>query len=480
MIGLLMGALVLLSGGNTPKVMKVRMYYKDENQKKEILMKHPDILTGKVKEKWFEAFLTEKEYNEFKTMGIKMEIQIPDMKAFFESNFDNQIFMTFGKYYTFSEMEQEILQIASQYPDITELDTIGWSWYGRPIYLMKISDNPEIYEGEPAGLFTGVHHAREPIGCSICMAFIKWLCENYNGSGGAGDTATFLVNEREIYVVPVVNPDGYVFNESYEDPWGNGWRKNQRDNDNNGEFNTDYDGVDLNRNYGYMWGYDDQGSSPNPGAETYRGPSAFSEPEIQCIRELCINYPPQVAINYHSYSNLIIVPWGYIDDYPPYEDSVLFMSWADTMSNWNGYEIGNAASTVGYLANGVSDDWMYGEQNEKPPIYAFTFEVGNSFWEGANDTNIILQQIDETQPCMIFLLYRAGTLVNVKEEISIKEFKEVFSYFIKDTELPKTLISLIGKGKLYNISGRKNAFFSNKGVYFLKYKNKNIKIVFMK
>ncbi len=456
---------IILISGVHEKIMKARIYYKDDAERMEILKRHPDILTGSAKEKYFEVFLNQKEYDEFKNLGIKIEIQIPDVEKYLKEKYGYHVLIDFGEYYTFSEMQQEMNQIASQYPNITKLCTLGLSWYNKPILMMKISDNPNSNENEPKGLFTGVHHAREPIGTSICMDFIRWLCQKYNQN----DTATFLVNEREIYIVPVVNPDGYVYNE--QDPWGN-WRKNQRDNNNNGQFDSNYDGVDLNRNYGYMWGYDNNGSSPNPPDETYRGPSAFSEPETQAIKNLCLMRPPQVAINFHSYGNYIITPWGYINAYPPEPDKTIYLAMADTMNNWNGYTYGNAYQTVGYVANGTSDDWMYGEQNQKPKCFAYTFEVGNDFWEATNDTNLIIQRINQTRPCMIYLLYKAQNFVDIKEKIDFskeREDKFIISY--------KEFLKI---ENVYNLEGRKIKDARKAGIYILKEKEENKKIIYIK
>lgn len=474
MVNLILSIMVI--GSASERIMLARIYYQDDAQRMQILARHPDILAGRAIEKWFDVLIDEKEYQEFRNMGLKIEVQVPDMEKFFEEKGGAHILINFGKYYTFSEMQAEINQIAQQYPNITKLDTIGWSWYNRPILAMKISDNPQMDENEPTGLFTGVHHAREPIGCSICMDFIKWLCQNYSQPGPTGDSARFLVNEREIWVVPVVNPDGYTYNE--QDPQGM-WRKNQRDNDNNGYFNSNYDGVDLNRNYGYMWGYDNWGSSPNPPDEDYRGPSAFSEPEIQAIRQLCDIAKPQVAINFHSYSNVIVTPWGYINDYPPSPDKEIYLAMADTMNNWNGWPYGNSSATVGYTANGTSDDWMYGEQNEKPKCFAYTFEVGSAFWQAVNDTNIIIQQIHQTRPCIIYLLYRAQNFVDVEERIHVERI-DFRKGIVTKNPLKEISEKILLQSGIYDPMGREVKKFERSGLYILKTERGTYRVVYIK
>ncbi|MFQ5585086.1 MAG: M14 family zinc carboxypeptidase, partial [Calditrichia bacterium] len=138
-------------------------------------------------------------------------------------------------------------------------------------------------------------------------------------------------------------------------------------------------GVDLNRNYGYMWGFDNTGSSPTPSSETYRGTSPFSEPETQAIRDFCNSHQIQLTFNYHTYGDLLIYPWGYLPNFLT-PDSTLYITLAMDMTQFNNYTYGTGDQTVGYLVNGDSDDWMYGEQTTKGKIIAFTPEVGPSFW----------------------------------------------------------------------------------------------------
>jgi hypothetical protein len=372
-------------------------------------------LSGNAEQKYFEYFLDEETVSSLLQNGYAIDVLHDDIVTFLEQNYGG-LRMTFGEYYTFAEMEQELDQIVAAYPNQAMKVSIGTSWEDRDVWALKVSDNVTQREPEHRVLVSAVHHAREPIGCSVCLDFAKHLLENY----GTDDTATTIVNNDEVWIVPVVNPDGYVFNETYEDPWGDGWRKNCRDNNNNGQMDTDYDGVDLNRNYGYMWGYDNSGSSPNPPDETYRGPSAFSEPETQAIRTRCNVDSFIYNIDYHSYGDYLIYPWGYIDALPP--DSDLYQAMADTMTSIigvpNNYVYGNCYQTVGYPANGGTFDWMYGDDSEKPSFIAFSVEVGSSFWQGASDTNVIIQQCNETRPMNIYLCYKAA-LVGIEENRSL-------------------------------------------------------------
>lgn len=242
---------------------------------------------------------------------------------------------------------------------------------GRPLYYVKISDNPTQAETEPQVLYTALHHAREPESLAQLIFYMWYLLENYESDAHV----KYLVDHTELYFIPCVNPDGYIYNQT-TDPGGGGlWRKNRRNN--GGSF-----GVDLNRNYGKFWGYDNEGSSPNGNNDTYRGPAAFSEPETQMIRDFCNSHQFRIALNAHTFSNLLIYPYGHV---PALEtaDSMTFRQFAHEMAACSGFLTGTGDQTVGYVTNGDSDDWMYDEQSSKPKIFSLTPEAGDQsdgFW----------------------------------------------------------------------------------------------------
>lgn len=187
-----------------------------------------------------------------------------------------------------------------------------------------------------------------------------------------------------------MNPDGhnYVFT---TDMW---WRKNRR---NNGDGSY---GVDLNRNWGYAWGYDNSGSSPYKSSEIYRGLEPFSEPETQAIRDLALAHKFIISLSYHSYSQLMLFPWGYIRQSTP--DHQTFSEIADSLVAYNNYK--PQAAWQLYLVNGGSDDWLYGEQTQKNKIYAYTPEVGTQFHP---DTSKIMKEILENLGPNLYVAYVA-------------------------------------------------------------------------
>lgn len=273
---------------------------------------------------------------------------------------------TMAGFYTYQEMLAIFADMQAKYPNLISkaapIDTFK-TFEKRPIQWLKISDNPtkkEASEGQV--LYTALHHAREPASLSQLVYFMWYLLENYEKS----DEIKYLVNNTELFFVPCINPDGYVYNQTTNPNGGGFWRKNRRANA-DGTF-----GVDLNRNYGYEWGKNDIGSSPDGGSETYRGTVAFSEPETSAVRWLCKQNNFPIALNYHSYSNYLIYPWA--------NNEVLadssFLPLADLLTRYNNYLAGTTTETVGYSVNGDAPDWMFAEAK----IKAFTPEVGTVFW----------------------------------------------------------------------------------------------------
>jgi hypothetical protein len=296
--------------------------------------------------------------------GLEVNVLIPDMEAYYASQMSGR--GDFGDYYTYAEAFTAMNQLHFMYPSITTApESIGAGWENNTIWAMKVSDNASVDEPEPEVLFTGIHHAREPICVTVCLDWMDQLCSNY----GTDPFLTFMVNEREIWFVPIVNPDGYLYNEATYPNGGGMWRWNRR---------VSPGPVDLNRNYTYMWGYDNVGSSPYPGDETYRGPSAGSEPETQAMMAFCIAHEFTCVQNYHSYGNYLLYPWGYDDIFTP--DNQHFMRLAGRATAGIGYQTGTAWQVL-YNTNGDANDWLYGEQVAKPKIFGLTAEVGESFWQ---------------------------------------------------------------------------------------------------
>lgn len=283
-------------------------------------------------------------------------------------------------FYTYQEILDHLDLMHELYPElIAERTPIGdfKTHEDRFIYHTTIT-GPSDQEKEQI-LYTGIHHAREPMSVTQMIYYMWYLLENYD----TDPAIQYIVDNRELFFVPCINPDGYIYNEEQYEIDENGepdfsfWRKNKRDNNGDGQFNPFQDGVDLNRNYGFFWGLDNQGSSTNPGSDVYRGPDPFSEPETQAIQFLCESNEFITALNYHSHGDLLIYPWGYTASLLT-PDSTIFRNFTEILTLENDYFAGTGNETVGYVVNGDSDDWMYGEQTTKNKILAMTPEVGPS------------------------------------------------------------------------------------------------------
>lgn len=281
-----------------------------------------------------------------------------------------------GGYLTYDELLRELDSMILNYPNLItvkqEIDTFNTE-EGRPIYFIKISDNPTLDESgvENKVLYTALHHAREPMSMMQLIFYMQYLLENYDNNKDVKK----VVDNLELYFVPCINPDGYIYNQTQNPNGGGLWRKNRRDNG-DGTF-----GVDLNRNYGYEWGKDDVGSSPITSSNAYRGSAPFSEPETRSIKFLCEKNDFKITLNYHAYSNVLLCPEGFEND------SLRYFEYADIISEHNHYTTGTPINNLGYSANGDSDTWMYHDLTNKSKQYTFTPEIGKAsdgFWPQKN------------------------------------------------------------------------------------------------
>ncbi len=371
-----------------------------------------------------EVFISGSDFEILKSSGFGYEILIDDWIKFFDDrnskigydelelqrslsqqNFGVKSFDfgSMGGYYTLDEVYQKLDEMFSAYPDlITQKASIGATHESRDIYFVKISDNPNSSEDEPQVLYTALHHAREPESMMQLIYFMFYLLENYN----VNPEVKFLVDSRELYFIPVVNPDGYFYNQSTNPNGGGMWRKNRSQNMDGSR------GVDLNRNYGPMeyWNSSNGGSSTQGGSDTYRGTAPFSEPETSAIRDFLSGLNIRNCLNYHTYGSYLIFPYGAINSET--KDSLIFRDFSSSMTKYNGYTTGTDMQTVNYNTRGNSDDFMYdGDTNLVGSIIAMTPEVGKStdgFWPASNR---IIPLAEENIFPNLYFAWAAGGLV---------------------------------------------------------------------
>lgn len=386
---LLFSSLHFTVAAQHPAYMRVKIYT-DSKSPAELMATGIEINQIDIRNKWCIAEISQDDLNSVIAAGFQYEVVIPDMAKYYTSRFHQAtesgkndkllnetwpqpVNFSLGSCGGFSTVDQMIAQLdlmRTLFPSLISVkerlsDTVT-TIEGRNIYYVRISDNPDVKENEPEVLYTGMHHAREPIGMQHLLYYMWYLLENYNTDPSVKD----LVDNTEMYFVPVINVDGYIYNITTNPNGGGNWRKNRRVNA-GGSF-----GVDINRNYGYKWGNDNTGSSPTPSSDTYRGNAPFSEPETRMMKYFCEDHDFGIALNYHSYSNLLLYAWGWTST--PCPDDELFDAYSIQMTKENNYTYGPGSTTI-YPTNGGSDDWMYGETVTKPAILAYTPEVGNNY-----------------------------------------------------------------------------------------------------
>ncbi len=253
------------------------------------------------------------------------------------------------------EIEDFVRDINARYPDITMVKSIGKTLEGRDILAIKISDNAATNEDEPAILVNAMHHAREVMTPEITTDMIEYLTSGY----GQNEDVTKWVNGTEIWVIPMFNLDGN--NKMWND--NSMWRKNTRDGH----------GVDINRNYPTGWN-SCNGSSANTRAQDYRGTAPASEPETQAMMNFVASIKPVFNISYHSYSEIVIYPFGCRPNKTPTAQAVEVVG--SEIAKKIQYKPGTAWELL-YNADGGDIDWMYTTHQVIP----FVIEV-NSTNEG--------------------------------------------------------------------------------------------------
>ncbi|MFM8596388.1 MAG: M14 family zinc carboxypeptidase [Flavobacteriales bacterium] len=312
---------------------------------------------------------------------------------------------TMGGYLKYQELLAELDEMAAVYPNlITVKAPISnfLTYENRPIYYVKISDNPDQDEaGEPKVLYTAIHHAREPMSLMETVFFMWYVLENYQSSA----EIQYIVNHLQLYFVPCVNPDGYVYNQTTNPNGGGMWRKNRKLNS-GGSY-----GVDLNRNYSYGWGT--TGTSTNQTNETYCGTAPFSEPETQAMRWLVQNNHFITAFNAHTYAEDILFPIGTTTaEFADHHD--YFQTCTNHMVQYNGYTA--MKSSALYPASGDSDDYMYKLDigiGQKDTMFVHTPEVGTAFWQPQAE---IIPTCKEMFFPNLILAHLAGRYVLVKDQ----------------------------------------------------------------
>lgn len=404
---------------------QVRVFYTDSSdlqQIREIGIPLDHVRTKK--SVFIDVVATREQVTDLEAAGFQIELIHEDVTSFYKSRFDPELkrdrgfeLGSMGGNYTLDEFEAELDSLHLLYPDIiSQKESIGQSVEGRDIWVVKISDNVDQDESEDESivLYTGVTHAREPLSMMNLIYFMYHLGEHF----GIDPEVTHLVQNRELWFIPIVNPDGYHYNELIEPNGGGLHRKNRQ------LVCPGNEGVDLNRNYSFNWG-GDWGSSGDPCSNVYRGEEPFSEPETQAVRDFIMSKDIKNVLHYHTYSNLLIHSYG-SGEYPPEPDLTYLREVGAEMTRYNHYQVGTGPETVGYMVNGDAVDWSYAEEG----LIAYTPEIGtwdDGFWPA---TDRIVPLCEENLWPNLFFARLAGTVLSISNvELSQEYFNpgDVFS-----------------------------------------------------
>ncbi len=290
-------------------------------------------------------------------------------------------------FHTYDEVHEKLIALANAHPDVAEVFSIGKSVENRDIWAMRLTiDSADSVPAadKKAIVYMGTHHAREHVSTEIPIQLIEEILQLLSDP-----EVQALLKEIIMYIIPLVNPDGAehdIASHSYR--W---WRKNRQSN-NDGSF-----GVDLNRNYGYGWGTG--GSSSSPSSDIFKGVAPFSEPETAAIRDFFVANPNiTIALSFHTFSELILYPWGGRHAGVGGDDQKLFEKMAGDMAAMNHYTPMQSSDL--YIASGDTCDWLYGQLK----VFCFTFELsprdmfGGGFYPGAGIIEQVFQ--DNWDPIM--------------------------------------------------------------------------------
>jgi carboxypeptidase T len=314
---------------------------------------------------------TAEEVRQIKALGLTVDaepgIAHPHGDATTEDVTANDFPPADSNYHNHAEMTAVLNTAVAEHPSLISKRVIGNSFQGREIVAMKISDNVATDEDEPEVLFTHHQHAREHLTVEMALYLVAELTDRY----GTDSRITNLVNTREIWIVPDMNPDGGEYDISSGSYAG--WRKNRQPNSGSSAV-----GTDLNRNWAYQWGCCG-GSSGSASSETYRGSAAESAPEVRVVadfvRTRVVGGEQQIRTNidFHTFSELVLWPYGYtFNDTAPgltARDRNAFATLGQQMAGTNGYTPEQASDL--YITDGTIDDWLWGTQK----IFSYTFEM---------------------------------------------------------------------------------------------------------
>jgi len=376
--------------------MIVRVYVSNYEQlRSHINFKYTNIdIAGASPNKWYDLVVPDEDYPVVLASGLRNEIIVEDLAK------QKQDVLLYNRYISLDSINIYIRNFTLNYPNICVLDSLGRSYENRQMYGIKISDNPNLSEpSEPGVFFCGLHHSREWATYVTCLSIADSFLRAYSTSPEIQN----LVNNHEIWIFPAINPDGYY----YDYPGQLSWRKNRE------PFGGSI-GTDLNRNYNGacngdrfgLWGALTSGSNSdhNPSSLIFMGRWGMSSPEITNVRKFFMTHNINTSLSFHSYSELVLWPWGYQAISTP--DNTIFTRVGTRMASMiqkvgSGTYTPQQATTLYPVSSGC-DDWIYGWNRtlNGVPCLAFTNEIGTSFYQLPSNLDQIWRQNYKAAYCL--------------------------------------------------------------------------------
>jgi hypothetical protein len=349
------------------------------------------------------------------TVSVTVTSEDPDYNGLVVEDVPVEITETtipgYTSYRTVEKTYADLSQLATSNPDLASWVDIGDSYdkvtpggsAGHDIFSLEITNQNSGVEDKPVFFVQGAIHAREYTTTESVTRFAEQLIASY----GTDPETTWILDNFEVRVVPIVNPDGRKFAEQ-----GYSWRKNTNPGDGTAAF-PNY-GVDLNRNYGSKWGeFGEESSSSDPADLTYRGTAPFSEPESQALRDYLLETFPDtkgpgdfdpaaedtsgVYIDVHSFGNLILYPFGWTEEFAPNQEGLRNLGLKFGYFTGLVDEAYDVSQAIGlYPTVGTTDDWVYSELG----VPGYTFELGTEFFQDTETFESII--VNEVIPAYFY------------------------------------------------------------------------------
>lgn len=406
----------------------------------------PEIAAGRPGE-WYDLIVNDDQLKKIRKSGVSYQVIEEDLEKAKERVKDS--------YHSYDEVVTILRSVTQTYPTIAKLDSIGPTYEGRWIFGVKISDNVQQDEDEPEILFSGCHHAREWVSVEVPLFYVDTLTRAY----GVDPIITDIVNNREIWVFPVINVDGYIYDYTGGTS-GRNWRKNRE------PFGGAI-GTDLNRNYNGTcdtnavdgWGVINSSSvSHHPYRDVFCGRAGNSAPEIGSYVNFIKSRNFCVIVDYHTYSELVLAPWGHKYDPTPHDNiyNLVGQSMAQRIQRIGGGYYTYSKSIELYPTSGGSSDYQYGWSIfvKGRPCFALVVEMGTAFYQNTADLPFIKR---ENFKGAVYLMQQAEYILNaMKTYVPAPEIIVPQSDTVLDT---LKIEWTIPNRSFYNLSGFEIQFF---------------------